>query len=75
METVWSESHFGKDQADYERWLAARGWFEQTNLFDKPIVRHDFNDSGELTAILTPKAAGSSICFATSLAKTLSIAA
>jgi aminopeptidase N len=47
METVWSESHFGKDQADYERWLAARGWFEQTNLFDKPIVRHDFNDSGE----------------------------
>jgi aminopeptidase N len=47
METVWSESHFGKDQADYERYLAARGWFEQTNLFDKPIVRHDFNDSGE----------------------------
>jgi aminopeptidase N len=47
METVWTESHFGKDQADYERWLAARGWFEQTNLFDKPIVRHDFNDSGE----------------------------
>jgi aminopeptidase N len=47
METVWSESHFGKDQADYERWIAARGWFEQTNLFDKPIVRHDFNDSGE----------------------------
>jgi aminopeptidase N len=47
METVWSESHFGKDQADYERWLAARGWFEQANLYDKPIVRHDFNDSGE----------------------------
>jgi aminopeptidase N len=47
METVWSESHFGKDQADYERWLAARGWFEQSNLYDKPIVRHDFNDSGE----------------------------
>jgi aminopeptidase N len=47
METVWSESHFGKDQADYERWIAARGWFEQANLYDKPIVRHDFNDSGE----------------------------
>jgi aminopeptidase N len=47
METVWSESHFGKDQADYERWLASRGWFEQANLYDKPIVRHDFNDSGE----------------------------
>jgi aminopeptidase N len=47
METVWSEAHFGKDQADYERWIAVRGWFEQANLFDKPIVRHDFNDSGE----------------------------
>jgi aminopeptidase N len=47
METVWSESHFGKDQADYERWFAARGWFEQANLYDKPIVRHDFNDSSE----------------------------
>jgi aminopeptidase N len=47
METVWSESHFGKDQADYERWLNARGWFEQPSLYSKPIVRHDFSDSGE----------------------------
>lgn len=47
METVWSEAHFGKDQADYERWESARQWFGQTNLFDKPIVRHDFHDSGE----------------------------
>jgi aminopeptidase N len=47
METVWSEAHFGKDQADYERSESARQWFGQTNLFDKPIVRHDFHDSGE----------------------------
>jgi len=47
METVWTEAHFGKDQADYERYLNARGWYEQANLYDKPIVRHDFNDSGE----------------------------
>jgi aminopeptidase N len=47
METVWTEAHFGKDQADYARYLNARGWFEQANLFDRPIVRHDFNDSGE----------------------------
>jgi aminopeptidase N len=47
METVWTESHFGKDQADYERWLSVHGWFGQPNLYDKPIVRHDFNDSGE----------------------------
>jgi aminopeptidase N len=47
METVWTESHFGKDQADYERWEAARQWSAQANLYDKPIVRHDFNDSSE----------------------------
>ena len=47
METVWTEAHFGKDQADYDRWESARGWFAQHNLYDKPIVRHDFNDSGE----------------------------
>jgi aminopeptidase N len=47
METVWSESHFGKDQADYERWQAAHQWFAEANLYNKPIVRHDFNDSGE----------------------------
>ncbi|HMD39113.1 MAG TPA: M1 family aminopeptidase [Candidatus Acidoferrum sp.] len=47
METVWAEAHFGKDEADYERWQAAREWFAQTNLYGKPIVRHDFNDSSE----------------------------
>jgi aminopeptidase N len=47
MEFVWTESHFGKEQADYERWEGARQWFAETNLYNKPIVRHDFNDSGE----------------------------
>ncbi|HKV24316.1 MAG TPA: M1 family aminopeptidase [Candidatus Acidoferrum sp.] len=47
METVWTEAHFGKDQADYDRWEAARGWFVQHDLFEKPIVRFDFSDSGE----------------------------
>ncbi len=47
METIWTEAHFGKDQADYERWANARQWFEQANLYSKPIVRHDFSDSGE----------------------------
>jgi aminopeptidase N len=47
MEFVWTESHFGKDQADYERWEAAHQWFAEANLYSKPIVRHDFNDSGE----------------------------
>jgi aminopeptidase N len=47
MEFVWTESHFGKDQADYERWEGAHQWFEEANLYSKPIVRHDFNESGE----------------------------
>jgi len=47
MENVWSEAHYGKDQADYERRQGGREWFSQPNLFDKPIVRYDFDDSSE----------------------------
>ena len=47
MENVWTEAHYGKDQADYERWEGARQWFGEGNLFNKPIVRHDFDDSSE----------------------------
>jgi aminopeptidase N len=46
-ETVWTEAHYGKDQADYERWAGAREWMESNNLWNKPIVRHDFDDSSE----------------------------
>jgi aminopeptidase N len=47
LEAVWTEAHFGKDQADYERWNSMREWFESSNLWNKPIVRHDFDDSSE----------------------------
>jgi aminopeptidase N len=47
MENLWMEGHYGKDQADYERWDGARQWFGQANLYNKPIVRHDFDDSSE----------------------------
>lgn len=47
MEYVWTEAHFGKEQADYDRWKTAREWFQSRNLFAKPIVRHDFDDSSE----------------------------
>ncbi len=47
METVWTEAHYGKDEADFDRWTAARNWFQQRNLYAKPIVRHDFDDSSE----------------------------
>jgi aminopeptidase N len=47
LEALWSEAHFGKDEADYERWNGAREWMESGNLWNKPIVRHDFDDSSE----------------------------
>jgi aminopeptidase N len=47
MNYVWIEAHYPKDQSEYERWSNARGWFEEGNLYTKPIVRHDFDDSSE----------------------------
>jgi aminopeptidase N len=47
METVWAESHFGKDTADYDRWEGAREWFAMRSLYDKPIVRYNFEESEE----------------------------
>ena len=47
LEAVWSEAHFGNDEADYERWNSTREWFESANLWNKPLVRHDFDDSSE----------------------------
>src|SRR4030095_2643322 len=47
METMWSEHYFPKDQSEYERWSSIQDWFENSNLWAKPIVRHDFDDSSE----------------------------
>jgi aminopeptidase N len=47
FETVWSESHYSKDQTDYDRWTSAREWFSNTELYTKPMVRFDFDDSSE----------------------------
>jgi aminopeptidase N len=47
FETVWTESHYPKEQADYERWTAIQEWLAQPGLYAKPIVRHDFDDSSE----------------------------
>ena len=46
-ETMWNEYHYGKDWADYNRWRAARTWFHETNLYSKPIVRHDFAEDSD----------------------------
>ena len=47
MEYLWSEHYFPKDQSEYERWNSIQEWFEQSNLWSKPLVRHDFDDSSE----------------------------
>src|ERR1700730_9208967 len=47
FEMVWSEEHYSKDQADLERWQTLKKWLDLTNLYAKPMVRHDFEDSSE----------------------------
>ena len=47
FEMVWSEEHYSKEQADYERWQKMKEWLDQSHLYAKPIVRHDFEDSSE----------------------------
>jgi len=46
-EILWTESHYGKNQADYERWRGYREWFGEIDLYDKPIVRRDFRGDDE----------------------------
>jgi len=57
MESVWTEEHFGKEVADYERWKVMREWFQMRNLYAKPIVRHDFDDSSEFDGNVYAKGA------------------
>jgi aminopeptidase N len=47
FEAVWTESHFPKEDADYDHWEATRDWFAETHLYPRPIVRFDFDDSSE----------------------------
>ena len=47
FETVWKESYYPKEFSEYDRWNASREWFQQANLYAKPIVRFDFDDSSE----------------------------
>ena len=47
FEMVWSEEHYSKDQADFERWQKMKEWHDHTSLYAKPMVRHDFEDSSE----------------------------
>src|SRR6202048_691729 len=46
-ETAGTENNFPKDQSEYQRWTGARKGFALANLYSKPMVRHDFDDSSE----------------------------
>jgi len=46
-EFLWMEKQFGKQQADYDRWQNVREWMGSKELWNKPLVRHDFDDSSE----------------------------
>jgi aminopeptidase N len=50
FEAVWTESHFPKEDAQYDRWETIRNWFSQSNLYPSPIVRFNFDDSSEFDA-------------------------
>src|ERR1700682_2018451 len=45
FEMVWTEEHYPKDQADYERWTAVQEWLGQPRLYRKPGVPHGFEHS------------------------------
>jgi aminopeptidase N len=47
FEAVWKENHYGHEQADYDRWTTGREWFAKTDLYTKPVVRFDFDESEE----------------------------
>src|SRR5579871_1594580 len=47
FETVWTESHYGKDLASYNLWKTERDWFASSSLYAKPIVRRNFDESEE----------------------------
>ena len=63
METVWSESHFGKDAADYQRWQNAREWSRCTRSTPNPSCVTISTIPANSTAMPTIKAAGSFICW------------
>jgi len=47
FEMAWSEAHYPRDQADYERWTRVQEWLGSSGLYAKPIVRYNFDDSSE----------------------------
>ena len=47
FESVWTESHYGKDQASYDLWWNERNWFATSSLYEKPIFSRNFDQSEE----------------------------
>jgi len=45
MEYLWEEHKYGRDEADYTRWNAARDWLADERLYSVPILNSNFSDS------------------------------
>ena len=55
-EYIWEEHEFGRDEADFTRWNAARDWLGDERMFPIPIVYSKFTDSMEYAPNLYGKA-------------------
>jgi aminopeptidase N len=47
FEHLWTQHHYGKDEADYEFWRESVNWMNARRLFGTPIVSHNFKDAVE----------------------------
>jgi aminopeptidase N len=56
FEHVWTERHYGADDAAYEFWQEQSQWFAQKRLYPVPIVDRNFKDSDEYAGNVYTKA-------------------
>lgn len=56
MEYVWEEHEYGREEADFTRWNAARDWLANERMFPIPIVYSNFTDSMEYAPNVYDKA-------------------
>ncbi|MGH9776266.1 MAG: M1 family aminopeptidase [Candidatus Acidiferrales bacterium] len=55
FEHFWNESHYGKDAVDYEFWQERSGWFQEQQLYTRPIVDYSITNSLELSGNIYTK--------------------
>jgi aminopeptidase N len=56
FEHVWTEHHYGADDAAYEFWREQSEWFREKRNYAVPVVDHNFKDSDEYAGNVYTKA-------------------